>query len=134
MVAEALKNAIIAVVSDMDEAIELSNLYGPEHLCIMAENAGSYLCSIENAGCVVLGKEGTIALGDYVAGPSHALPTGGTARFSSPLNVCDFIKFVSVIDGQKLDLQTLSRAASIIAKAEGLDAHARALDMRLKRK
>jgi histidinol dehydrogenase len=134
MLNEALNNAIVALVSNMDEAVELSNLYAPEHLCIIAEQAESYVSGITNAGCVVLGKEATVALGDYVAGPSHALPTGGTARFSSPLNVCDFIKFISVIDVNKLDVSMLSQAASIIARAEGLDAHARALEMRIRRK
>ena len=73
-----------------------------------------------------------MVLGDYVAGPSHALPTSGTARFSSPLNISDFIKFISVIDADKLDMTRLGRAASIMARTEGLDAHARAIEMRFK--
>jgi len=73
-----------------------------------------------------------VVLGDYVAGPSHALPTGGTARFSSPLNVCDFIKFINVIIEEKADLEKLGHAAAVIARAEGLDAHARAVERRLK--
>ena len=120
------------MVASLDEAIELANLYAPEHLCLMMENAASYIDRITNAGCILAGREATVVLGDYVAGPSHALPTGGTARFSSPLNVCDFIKFMSVINTDELDIKQLGRAASVIARAEGLDAHARAVEKRLK--
>jgi histidinol dehydrogenase len=131
--AECLQSrGIIAVVADMDEAIELANLYAPEHLCLMIDNASEYIDKITNAGCSVTGRGATVVLGDYVAGPSHALPTGGTARFSSPLNVSDFIKFISVIDTDKLDIKQLGKAASIMARAEGLDAHARAVEERLK--
>ncbi len=129
---ESLDRGVIAVVASLDEAIELSNLYAPEHLCLMMEDAASYIDRITNAGCILAGREATVALGDYVAGPSHALPTGGTARFSSPLNICDFIKFMSVIDTDKLDIKQLGEAASVIARAEGLDAHARAVEMRFK--
>jgi histidinol dehydrogenase len=132
IIKESLNNVIIAVVSDIDEAIELSNLYAPEHLCLIVEKADAYIGKITNAGCIVMGRAATVALGDYVAGPSHALPTGGTARFSSPLNVCDFIKFMSVIDAEKLDMNKLSREAGIIARVEGLDAHAQALEMRIR--
>lgn len=130
-VRESLDRSLIAVVSSLDEAMELSNLYAPEHLCLMMENADSYVDKITNAGCIVTGRGATVVLGDYVAGPSHALPTEGTARFSSPLNVSDFIKFMSVIKMEELDIKKLGRAASIIARAEGLDAHARAIEKRL---
>ena len=110
----------------------MSNLYAPAHLCLMIENAASYVEKITNAGCILAGREATVALGDYVAGPSHALPTQGTARFSSPLNICDFIKFMSVINTDKLDIKLLGKTASVIARAEGLDAHARAVEKRLK--
>jgi histidinol dehydrogenase len=129
---EALGRGVIAVVASLDEAIELANLYAPEHLCLMMENAPAYIDKITNAGCILVGREATVALGDYVAGPSHALPTGGTARFSSPLNVTDFIRFMSVINTDELDIKKLGKAASVMARAEGLEAHARALDMRLK--
>lgn len=71
-------------------------------------------------------------LGDYVAGPSHVLPTGGTARFGSPLNITDFIKFINLVSIDKSSLRPLGRAASTIARAEGFDAHARAVEKRLK--
>jgi histidinol dehydrogenase len=128
---ESLDRSLIAVVASLDEAIELSNLYAPEHLCLMIEDADKYIDRITNAGCIVTGRGATVVLGDYVAGPSHALPTGGTARFSSPLNISDFIKFMSVIKMEEIDIKTLGRAASVIARAEGLDAHARAVEKRL---
>jgi len=87
---------------------------------------------VSNAGCIFIGENSTAVLGDYVAGPSHVLPTGGTARFSSPLNVSDFIKFINVVAVGEADLKQLGQAASVIAKAEGFDAHARAVEKRLK--
>ena len=130
--AESLGHGIIALVSNLDEAIDLANLYAPEHLCLMMENAADYIDKVANAGCIVAGREATVVLGDYVAGPSHTLPTGGTARFSSPLNVSDFIKFINVVTVDGASLKRLGPAASIIARAEGLDAHARAVDKRIK--
>ena len=131
-IAKSLERGIIVVVSNVDEAIELANLYAPEHLSLMIDKAGSYLNSINNAGCVIVGRNTTVVLGDYVAGPSHVLPTGGTARFSSPLNISDFIKYINVIKDDESGLPKLYQAASIIARAEGLDAHARAVERRLK--
>ncbi len=129
---ESLKNrGMIAVVASVDEAIELSNLYAPEHLCLMFEKAVSYIDKVTNAGCVVAGKNATVVLGDYVAGPSHALPTGGTARFGSPLNIADFIKFTNVINIDDTGLKELGPAAQALANAEGLEAHARAVEKRL---
>ncbi len=130
--AESLENrGMIAVVSNLDEAIELANLYAPEHLCLMVDRADTYIDKITNAGCIFVGEKATVALGDYVAGPSHALPTGGTARFSSPLNVADFIKFTSLVSVDEADLQQLGKVTSVIARAEGLEAHARAVEGRL---
>ncbi len=130
--AESLENrGMIAVVDNVDEAIELANLYAPEHLCLMVKEADSYISKVYNAGCIFVGEKATVALGDYVAGPSHVLPTGGTARFSSPLNVTDFIKLTSVINIDEAGLKELGPAASTIARAEGLEAHARAVEKRL---
>jgi histidinol dehydrogenase len=128
---ESLGRGIIAVVAGLEEAIELSNLYAPEHLLLMVKDAAACIDKITNAGCIVTGRAATVALGDYVAGPSHALPTGGTARFSSPLNICDFLKFMSVINTEEVDIKLLGKAASVMARAEGLDAHARAVEKRL---
>jgi len=130
--AESLERGIIAVVPSTGEAIELANLYAPEHLCLMMDKADSCIDKIRNAGCIVIGSEATIVLGDYVAGPSHALPTGGTARFSSPLNVSDFLKYINAISIDEASLKRLGPAASVIARAEGFDAHALAVEKRLK--
>jgi histidinol dehydrogenase len=131
IIGEALSGGLIAVVENIDQAVTLANLYAPEHLCLMIDNYESYVDKIDNAGCILAGREATVVLGDYVAGPSHALPTGGTARFGSPLNVCDFIKFTSLIEVDKLDIKKLGEAASLIAEVEGLDAHALAIKRRL---
>ena len=121
----------IVVVTTVDEAIELANLYAPEHLCLMVDRAASYIDKVSNAGCIVAGNKSTVVLGDYVAGPSHVLPTGGTARFSSPLNVGDFIKFINLVTIDEASLRQLGQAASTIARAEGFEAHARAVEKRL---
>jgi len=133
--AESLASSgVIAVVASVDEAIELANLYAPEHLCLMVDPdvIGAYIDRVSNAGCIVVGEKPTVVLGDYVAGPSHVLPTGGTARFSSPLNVSDFIKLINLVAVDEADLKELGQAASTIARAEGLNAHARAVEKRLK--
>jgi histidinol dehydrogenase len=122
---------MIGLVESIDEAVELANVYAPEHLLILIENANSYLEKITTAGCVITGEKGTVALGDYIAGPAHILPTGGTARFSSPLNVTDFMKLTSLIDTDKIDVAEIGKAAQVIAETEGLDAHAKAIEKRL---
>ena len=130
--AEALESGgTIAVVASIDEAVELANLYAPEHLCLMVDEASSYIDRVSHAGCIVAGKKATVVLGDYVAGPSHVLPTGGTARFSSPLNVSDFLKLTNVITVGEDSLEELGPAATDLARAEGLEAHARAVEKRL---
>jgi histidinol dehydrogenase len=123
---------MIVVVTTLDEAIELANIYAPEHLLLMVEKATAYLNKVTSAGTIVVGKDSTVVLGDYVAGPSHVLPTGGTARFSSPLNVGSFIKLMNVVNTDEVDLRQLGQAATVIAKAEGLDAHARAVEKRIR--
>ncbi|UCG54324.1 MAG: histidinol dehydrogenase [Dehalococcoidia bacterium] len=128
------KGGIIAVVSDIDKAVELSNMYAPEHLCLDVKNAEVFIDKIINAGCVFLGDEPTAVMGDYVAGPSHALPTGGTARFSSPLNITDFIKYTNIVNVDRASLEELGKTAITIAHAEGLEAHARAVEKRLYKK
>jgi len=129
---ECLENrGMLVVVATVDEAIELANLYAPEHLCLVVDKADTYIDKVSNAGCIFIGENSTVVLGDYVAGPSHVLPTGGTARFSSPLNVCDFIKFISLVTIDEAGLKQLGRAASTMARAEGFDAHALAVEKRL---
>ena len=112
--------------------LELANLYAPEHLCLMVDRATSYIDKVSNAGCICIGERSTAVFGDYVAGPSHVLPTGGTARFSSPLNMTDFVKFINLVAVDEPSLKQLAQAASTIARAEGFEAHARAVEERLK--
>jgi len=129
---ESLKDkGRIAVVASVEEAIALANLYAPEHLCLFVDKAAAYVDQISNAGCIFVGGESTVVLGDYVAGPSHVLPTGGTARYSSPLNVTDFIKFINLVNLDTSDLRELGQATVTIARAEGFEAHARAMEKRL---
>ncbi|MFH1646661.1 MAG: histidinol dehydrogenase [Chloroflexota bacterium] len=133
--AEALeKRGLIAVVGSVDEAIELANLYAPEHLCLVVADAAAWVGKVRNAGCLFVGENAVEVLVDYVAGPSHVLPTDGTARFGSTLNIGDFVKIMTVVRTDEEDIRELGRAASIIASAEGLDAHARAVEKRLKGK
>jgi histidinol dehydrogenase len=127
-----LKQGVIAVVADIDEAIKLANLYAPEHLCLMVKGADALVERLVNAGCIVIGESATVVLGDYIFGPSHVLPTGATARFASPLNVLDFVKLTSLLKVDKAALKKLAKAATTIARAEGLEAHARAVEKRLK--
>jgi histidinol dehydrogenase len=121
----------IIVVESLDEAIELVNLYAPEHLCLMVKDAWSLVGKIRNAGGIFLGEGSPEALGDYVAGPSHIMPTGGSARFSSPLSVADFIKITSLVALNDKAAAEIGRAAATIARAEGLTAHAQAIEVRL---
>jgi histidinol dehydrogenase len=120
------RQGLVAIVGSLDEAIRLSNLYAPEHLCLYLRHSESYIEKITNAGCVFAGEHPTVVMGDYVAGPSHALPTSGTARFASPLNVSDFIRYMNVVNVSNTILKKLGPTAAGIAKAEGLTAHARA--------
>jgi len=132
--AESLANGgVIAVVESIEQAIELSNMYAPEHLCLDIRDAKDYVGKITRAGCIFIGEEPTVVIGDYVAGPSHALPTGGTARFSSPLNIMDFIKYMNVVSVDRDKLKELGPTAITIARAEGLEAHARVVEKRLER-
>ena len=131
---ESIKNrGLIAVVANINEAIELANLYAPEHLYLMIKEAENYVERIANAGCISIGESSTVALSDYVFGPSHVLPTGATARFGSPLNILDFIKLINLVNVDKASLLKLGKAAAAIARAEGLEAHARAIERRLER-
>ncbi len=122
---------IIAVVETLDQAVELANLFAPEHLLILATNSEQILGQVKNAGCAFVGDKASVAFGDYVAGPSHALPTGGTARFASPLSVLDFLKLTDVIRVDDTMVRTLGPVAAAIAEAEGLTAHEKALRLRM---
>lgn len=121
----------IIIVEDMEEAINLVNLYAPEHVSLTARDAFAYARRIKNAGGIFLGEHSPETLGDYVAGPSHVMPTGGTARFGSALGVGDFLKITSLVAVDKEVLKKIGPAGAAIARAEGLTAHARTIERRL---
>jgi histidinol dehydrogenase len=132
IVAQSLKDRSgIVLTADLDEAVQLSNAYGPEHLCLAVKDAWAWTEKVSSAGGIFVGEYSFEVLGDYVAGPSHVMPTSGTARFASPLNVWDFVHIISLIGLNSATGRELSRPAAIIARAEGLEAHARSADRRL---
>ncbi len=122
----------IVVTADLAQAVEVANHLAPEHLQIITAEPEALLPSIRNAGCIFLGPYSPVALGDYIAGPSHVLPTNRTARFSSPLSVYDFVKHSSVICASAEGLSDLADATIALAEAEGLTAHARSIEARRK--
>jgi histidinol dehydrogenase len=122
----------IVLTKDLDEAVVLSNSYGPEHLCLSVKDPWTWSDKVMSAGGIFMGEYSFEVLGDYVAGPSHVMPTSGTARFASPLNVWDFIHIISVIGLNESTGRELSKSAAVIARAEGLEAHARSADQRSK--
>jgi histidinol dehydrogenase len=115
----------------MGEACEISNRIAPEHLEVSSTNPERWEPLLKHAGAIFLGRFTSESLGDYCAGPNHVLPTAGTARFSSPLGVYDFVKRTSLIEVSAAGAQSLGEIASVLAHGEGLQAHARAAEMRL---
>lgn len=129
----SLKNrGALIKVNDLDEAVVVVNQVAPEHLELSVENPEELVDKIKNAGAIFMGRYTAEALGDYCAGPNHVLPTSGTARFSSPLGVYDFQKRSSLINCSRQGSQTLGKVASILARGEGLTAHAQSAEARLK--
>lgn len=124
------KYGAIILVKDLDEAVQIANSIAPEHLEIMTRAPSKLLGRIENAGAVFVGPWTPEPLGDYSAGPNHTLPTGGTARWASPLGVYDFIKRTSLLQFTKEGFLGLAGAVEAMAAAEGLDAHANAVRIR----
>ena len=118
------------IVESLDEAIELSNEVVPEHLELAVDNPFKLLDKVKNAGSIFLGKNVPEALGDYFAGPNHTLPTGKTARFSSPLSVDDYIKKTQFIYYPEEELEKAKDSISLFAEREGLSAHARSVTTR----
>jgi histidinol dehydrogenase len=125
---------LIILTGDLDEALEIVNRFAPEHLELMVPNPKRALRKVKNAGAVFLGPNTPEVLGDYLAGPNHILPTGGTARFSSPLSVYDFVKRTSVISFSAGALRRYGAEAEAFARLEGLEAHGRAIAKRLRPK
>jgi histidinol dehydrogenase len=119
------------VAASIEEAVALGSEFAPEHLCILARDAHRLAGLVKNAGGIFIGDGSPEAIGDYTAGPSHVMPTGGAARFASPLSVQDFLKFSTVIDLNADGVFDLGPAGAAIARAEGLVGHARAIEERL---
>jgi len=127
----AARGALIRT-RDLAEAVAIANRIAPEHLQLAVAEPDAWLSRVENAGAIFLGAHSAESLGDYAAGPSHVLPTFGTARFASPLGVYDFQKRTSLIGIDAAGAEPLARIASAIARGEGLDAHARAAEARMR--
>jgi histidinol dehydrogenase len=128
----SLQNRSAAVVTrDLEQAVELANRYAPEHLCLSVADPWRWTERIQAAGGIFLGEHSFEVLGDYAAGPSHVMPTGGSARFASPLNVWDFIHIVSLVALDPQTAKSIAGTAACLARLEGLDAHARAAELRL---
>jgi len=124
------RRGALIVVRDLEEAVALSDQIAPEHLELIVKNPQRWAQRIRNAGALFLGPFAPAALGDYLAGPNHVLPTGGTARFFSPLGVYDFVKWTSVVSATREGLRRLAPAVVRLAALEGYDAHAAAVRCR----
>ena len=131
IIVASLENRGGAVLTrDLDEAIDLANEYAPEHLGLSVSEPWRWVEKVTNAGGVFMGEHSFEVLGDYLAGPSHVMPTGGSARFASPLNVWDFVKIVSLVALDGKTVQSIGPIAATLAQSEGLDAHANAALLR----
>ncbi len=131
---EALSNnGRIVLTTSIKEAIELANKIAPEHLELLVEEPFNYLGKVKNAGAIFLGKYTAEALGDYIAGPNHVLPTNGTARFRSPLGVYDFLKRISILSYSKERFSNHQELVQLLAKNEGLEGHAKSISIRKER-
>ena len=120
----------VAIVENLDEAIRIANRFAPEHLCLAVEDPWRWVGKIRNAGALFMGEFSHEVLGDYVAGPSHVMPTSGSARFNSGVGVHTFLKTIPVIAIDDAQSAALSESAAVIARAEGLTAHAEAAEIR----
>ena len=118
------------ITADLEQAFELANEYAAEHLCLLVDDPWSWIGVVRNAGGIFLGEHSYEVLGDYVAGPSHVMPTGGSARYASPLNLLHFVKITSLIALDRAEALELSASAEILARAESLTAHAAAARIR----
>lgn len=125
------KNGALILTGDLAEAIDLANLAAPEHLELMVADPYYWLTKVRHAGAVFLGPFSPEPVGDYVAGTNHVLPTGTTARFASGLSVDDFVKQTSIVGYSREGLEKYGPASVVLARVEGLEAHARAVEMRL---
>src|SRR5579885_473668 len=124
------RRGALVVVRDMTEAFEIANHVAPEHLELEIRDARRWLARVRAAGAVFLGDFSPAPLGDYLAGPNHVLPTGGSARFASPLGAYDFVKRTSIIEASRRTAEELSAAVARLARMEGFEGHARAMELR----
>jgi histidinol dehydrogenase len=125
-------NGALILASNLKEALDLSNRWAPEHLVLAVQDPEKHLRSVRRAGAIFLGLDSAVAFGDYLAGPSHILPTGGSARFLSPLGVEDFYQRASVIKVAEKGMKKLGPTVIKLARLEGLEWHARAVELRMK--
>jgi histidinol dehydrogenase len=125
------RQGAVIVARNRAEVITLTNAIAPEHLELAVKNPRQWLPDLHHAGAIFIGHLSTEPFGDYIAGPNHVLPTGGTARFSSPLGVYDFLKRTNIIEANARALKTLGPHIVRLAAMEGLEAHARAVQYRL---
>jgi histidinol dehydrogenase len=123
---------LIGVVPDLETAIELGNAYAPEHMCLLTKSPWDLVPLVRHAGGLFVGEQSPEALADYTTGPSHVMPTGGTARFFSPVHLNDFYKVINVAAANDRALRRLGPATVALANAEGLGAHAAAIERRLR--
>ena len=121
------------IAASIEEAVDLASEFAPEHLCLLSRDARRLAARVKNAGGIFLGESSPEAIGDYTAGPSHVMPTGGAARFASPLSVQDFLKLSTVMEIGDETVYEIGPAGAAIARAEGLIGHARAIEERLPR-
>jgi histidinol dehydrogenase len=127
----AVERGGAVVVTDIEEGLALANAFAPEHLCLLTSDPSALAERVTSAGGVFVGEHSPEVLGDYVAGPSHVMPTGGSARYASPLSVLDFLKVTSVVALPEDALDFLGPHAARLARAEGLTGHARSIERRL---
>jgi histidinol dehydrogenase len=127
----AVERGGAVVAADLAEAVALANEFAPEHLCLLVEEPAALVPSIRNAGGIFLGESSPEVLGDYTAGPSHVMPTGGSARYASPLSVLDFLKVTSVVSFPEHELDRQGPFAATLARSEGLTGHARSIERRI---
>ena len=130
IIEKSLQNSAVFVIKDLAQSLHLSNFIAPEHLEISCKNAKEFFAKVSNAGAVFLGKYSPESIGDYIAGPSHTLPTEGTAKFASGLSVYDFLKRISLISCDKNSFAKIAGSASTLAGCEGLMAHKLSIDIR----
>lgn len=128
------KRGAAVVVKDLNEAFELANRIAPEHLELEIAQPARWLPEIKSAGAVFVGSQSPAPLGDYLAGPNHVLPTGGSARFASPLGAYDFLKRTSIIEASAGAIEQLGPEVARLARMEGFEGHARAVELRLRKK